>query len=357
MGYCSTQMLGMTASAIQSVGVSSTSQSDARPSTDPNAQVREPGGKARSLLMRLPEPSLRTQWWLALANLICQIGIMASGATVRVTASGLGCETWPRCNGDSFVPVPGAAPWIHQIIEFGNRTLTFVLTAVSIALLLAVLRAGRRKHLKMLAWIMPFGILAQGIVGGITVLAGLLWWTVAIHLIPSLALVWFASMLFARIREDDDEPVRRTVGTPLRLLTLLSGVALAAVLVTGTLVTGAGPHAGDARVGAHERLQIDIDLLAHIHGELMLAYLALVIGLLFALYAVGAERLVKRRAIYLAIGVLGQGLIGIVQYWMGVPELLVIAHVAGAGIVTALTGMLWASGRSRGAAPVSATAD
>lgn len=344
-------MPGSAAAAIQSLGVSSTSQSDARPAPENAAEVRGRGGKARSLLLRLPAPSLRIQWWLALANLFCQIGIMASGATVRVTASGLGCETWPRCNGDSFVPVPGAAPWIHQLIEFGNRTLTFVLTAVSIALLLAVLRAGRRKHLRILAWLMPFGILAQGIVGGITVLAGLLWWTVALHLIPSLALVWFASMLFARIREDDDAPVRRTVGTPLRLLTVLSGVALAAVLVTGTLVTGAGPHAGDARVGAHERLQIDIDLLAHIHGELMLAYLALVIGLIFALYAVGAERLVKRRAIYLAIGVLGQGLIGIVQYWLGVPEVLVILHVAGAGIVTALTGMLWASGRSRSVEP------
>lgn len=338
--------------AIQSEAVSSTSQPDALPLNDSTAEGRGPGGRARSLLMRLPMPSLRTQWWLALFNLICQTGIMASGATVRVTASGLGCETWPRCNGDSFVPVPGAAPWIHQLIEFGNRTLTFVLTAISIALLLAVLRAGRRKHLKLLAWIMPFGILAQGIVGGITVLAGLLWWTVALHLLPSLLLVWFSAVLFVRIREDDDAPIRHTVGTPLRSLTAISAVAMAAVLVSGTLVTGAGPHAGDARVGAHERLQADIDFLAHIHGELMLGYLALIVGLIFALYAVGAERLVKRRAIFLSIGILGQGLIGIVQYWLGVPELLVVFHVAGAGIVTALTGALWAAGRSRAEEPV-----
>ncbi|MFN3340566.1 MAG: COX15/CtaA family protein, partial [Dietzia sp.] len=154
-------------------------------------------------LSRLPMPSIRLQKGLALANVFAQIGIMTTGVTVRVTASGLGCETWPRCNQDSFVPVPGAEPALHQAIEFGNRLLTFVLVAIAVALLLAIHRAGRRRGLKVLAWAMPAGILAQAVIGGITVLAGLVWWTVALHLLPSMILAWLAAVLFVRIGEAD----------------------------------------------------------------------------------------------------------------------------------------------------------
>lgn len=297
---------------------------------------------------------MRVQWWLALLNLVCQIGIMATGATVRVTASGLGCEEWPRCNESSFVPVPGAAPWIHQIIEFGNRTLTFVLTAVAILLLLAVLRAGRRRELKVLAWIMPFGILAQGIIGGITVLTGLLWWTVALHLVPSLLLVAFAAVLFARIGESDDTPVRTIAGPRFRGATILAGLLLAAVLVTGTLVTGAGPHAGDGRVLAEDRLQVEIELLARIHGEMMLVFLVVVAALVVTTYRRRLDPVLRVRALLLVGGIVVQALIGIIQYFTGVPAGLVILHVLGAGVVTAFTAMLWAAGRARRLAPVEA---
>ncbi|WP_333619275.1 COX15/CtaA family protein [Dietzia sp.] len=299
------------------------------------------------MLSRLPVPSSRTLWWLALLNLICQIGIMGTGAIVRVTASGLGCEEWPRCNQDSFVPVAGAAPWVHQLIEFGNRTLTIVLTVVAVLLLLAVLRAGRRTELKALAWIMPFGILAQGIIGGITVLAGLLWWTVALHLVPSLLLAACAAVLFVRIQEPDDAPVRVLAGSRFRSGIVLSGALLAAVLVAGTLVTGAGPHAGDGRVKAEDRLQVDIDLLAHIHGELMAVYLILVVALVVIAFRKGMDRVVRRRGIVLVCGILAQGAIGLIQYFTGVPEALVVLHVLGAGLVTALTAILWAGCRVR----------
>src|SRR5699024_1874363 len=139
---------------------------------------------------------------------------MTTGVTMRVTASWLRCETWPRCNEDSLVPVPGAAPALHQAVEFGNRLLTFVLTAVAVALILAVLRAGRRHQITLLALAMPLGIVAQAVIGGITVLTGLLWWTVALHLMPSMVLAWVAAILFVRIGEDDEAPARRVVPAP-----------------------------------------------------------------------------------------------------------------------------------------------
>ncbi|WP_107747576.1 COX15/CtaA family protein [Dietzia psychralcaliphila] len=294
-------------------------------------------------LSRLPMPSIRLQKGLALANVFAQIGIMTTGVTVRVTASGLGCETWPRCNQDSFVPVAGAGPAMHQAIEFGNRLLTFVLVAIAAALLLAIHRAGRRRGLKVLAWAMPAGILAQAVIGGITVLAGLVWWTVALHLLPSMILAWLAAVLFVRIGEADDSPARRVVPEPLSWLTILSAVLLAGVLVTGTMVTGAGPHAGDARIEAADRLQMPIQWLVHFHAELMVGYVCLLIGLAFGLIALRAQGPAIRRCLILIGLIAAQAVVGITQYQLGVPELLVVLHVTLAGAITAVTGALWAS--------------
>ena len=305
----------------------------------------------RGPLSRLPLPSLRVQKGLALANVIAQVGIMTTGVTVRVTASGLGCETWPQCNQDSFVPVPGAAPALHQSVEFGNRLLTFVLAAVAGALLLAVYRAGRRRGLKLLAWAMPAGILAQAVIGGITVLAGLAWWTVALHLLPSMILAWLAAVLFVRIGEDDAVPARRVLPRPMAWLTILSAVLLTGVLVTGTMVTGAGPHAGDARVEAADRLQLPIQWLVHFHAELMVGYLCLVVGLVLGLAALRAPGPAIRRCAILIGLIVAQAVLGITQYQLGVPELLVVLHVTLAGTITAVTGSLWAAGVIREKAP------
>lgn len=298
-------------------------------------------------LRRLPLPSAQLQRLLALINLICQIGIMTTGVTVRVTGSGLGCETWPRCNEDSFVPVPGAQPALHQAIEFGNRLLTFVLVAVAVALVLAVLRAGRRKEVVVLACLMPLGIVAQAVIGGISVLLSLEWWMVALHLLPSMVLAWFAAVLFVRIQEDDDVPPRVLLSKPLRALTLIAATMMAAVLATGTMVTGAGPHAGDADLTAEHRLQMDIQFLVHLHAELMHSFLALIVGLLCALYVVNATRLVKRRAWVLVGIILVQAAVGLVQYWLGLPEALIVVHVTLAGITVAQTALVWSSGRVR----------
>ncbi|NLD86513.1 MAG: heme A synthase [Actinomycetales bacterium] len=318
-----------------------TATSQAPSSSDPAESAPVGSGGP---LSRLPLPSMRLQKGLALANVFTQIGIMTTGVLVRVTASGLGCETWPKCNQDSFVPVPGAGPAVHQAIEFGNRLLTFVLVAVAAALILALLRAGRRKGLILLSLTMPVGILAQAVIGGITVLAGLIWWTVALHLLPSMVLAWLAAVLFVRVGERDDASPRQVVPTPLRWLTILSTVLLAGVLATGTMVTGAGPHAGDARIGAADRLQLPIQWLVHFHAELMVGYVCLLIGLVAGLIALKTSGPAIRRAWILIGMIAAQAVVGIVQYWLGVPELLVILHVTLAGAITAVTGALWAAG-------------
>ena len=192
------------------------------------------------------------------------------------------------------------------------------------ALLLAVYRAGRRRDLKVLTWAMPAGILAQAVVGGITVLAGLAWWTVALHLLPSMVLAWLAAVLFVRIGEGDRSPARRVVPAPLTWLTVLSAVLLSGVIVTGTMVTGAGPHAGDARVEAGDRLQLPIQWLVHFHAELMVGYVCLLIGLLLGLIALRAQGPAIRRSAILIGLIAAQAILGITQYQLGVPELLVV---------------------------------
>ena len=137
---------------------------------------------------------------------------------------------------------------IHQAVEFGNRMITFLVVLTAALAVLAVTRARRRREVLVYAWLMPASTVVQAVIGGITVLTGLLWWTVAIHLLASMTMVWLSVLLYVKIGEPDDGVPTRRVPKPLRQLTFLSAVVLAAVLVTGTLVTGAGPHAGDKSV-------------------------------------------------------------------------------------------------------------
>src|SRR4051795_7078316 len=194
----------------------------------------------------LPAPSMRTQRLIAGAVVLTQGGIAVTGAIVRVTASGLGCPTWPQCFPGSFTPVPVAeVPVIHQAVEFGNRMITFLVVLTAALAVLAVTRARRRREVLVYAWLMPASTVMQAIIGGITVRTGLLWWTVAIHLLASMTMVWLSVLLYVKIGEPDEDPPTPVVPKPLRHLTALTTVVLAAQLVTGTLVTGAGPHAGD----------------------------------------------------------------------------------------------------------------
>ncbi|MGB5151277.1 MAG: heme A synthase [Mycobacterium sp.] len=301
------------------------------------------------LVDTLPMPSMRTQRVVAACVILTQGGIAVTGAIVRVTASGLGCPTWPQCFPGSFTPVPHPeVAGIHQAVEFGNRMLTFLVILTAAAAVIVVTRARRRPEVLRYAWLMPASTVAQAVIGGITVLTGLLWWAVAIHLLVSMAMVWLAVLLYAKIGEPDDGiPVSR-VPTPLRQLTMLSGVALSAVLVTGTMVTGAGPHAGDKSLERPvPRLEVEITTLVHMHSTLLIAYLSLLVALGFALLAVRASRPVLTRLGVVVMLVAAQGALGAVQFFTGVPEALVALHVAGAGACTAATAALWASMRER----------
>lgn len=297
----------------------------------------------------LPAPSLRVQRLIAAAVIATQGGIAFTGAIVRVTASGLGCPTWPQCFPGSYTPVAIAeVPRIHQAVEFGNRMVTFAVLIAAAAVVLAVIRARRRTEILVYAWLMPASTVVQAVIGGITVRTGLLWWTVALHLLISMAMVWLAVLLFVKVGEPDTGVTRPLTPAPLRTLTLLCAATLAAVLVTGTLVTAAGPHAGDR--GATRpivRLRVEITTLVHLHSSLLVAFLALLVGLTFGLLAVHAAKPVLLRLGVLIALVCGQGLLGAVQFYTGVPAALVAAHVGGAALCTAAAAALWASMRER----------
>lgn len=297
----------------------------------------------------LPDPSLRVQRAVAALVVLTQGGIAVTGAIVRVTASGLGCPTWPQCFPGSFTPVAHAeVPRIHQAVEFGNRMVTFAVVIAAALAVLAVTRARRRREVLVYAWLMPVSTVVQAVIGGITVRTGLLWWTVAIHLLTSMTMVWLSVLLYVKVGEPDDGVARDRVARPLRALTALSALNLAAVLVTGTLVTAAGPHAGDRSPSRTvPRLKVEITTLVHAHSSLLVSYLTLLVGLGFGLLAVGAGRAIRLRLGVLVALVCAQAAVGTAQYFTGVPAALVAVHVAGAAACTAATAALWASMRER----------
>jgi cytochrome c oxidase assembly protein subunit 15 len=275
---------------------------------------------------------------LALANVVANGAIIVTGGVVRLTGSGLGCPTWPRCTEESFVTTPELAG--HGVIEFGNRLLTFVLTAVAVALLVAVLRSSRR-DLRPLAVLAFLGIPAQAAIGGVTVLTGLNPWTVAVHFLVSVVLTAVATVLWLRSREPG-------VGRPLvrrPVALLVGGIAAvtAAVLVLGTIVTGSGPHSGDVDgddVPTGDRMGFDIELVSQLHADVVFLLVGLTIALLVALYATDAPGRVRRAARDLLVVQLLQGVIGFVQYFTHLPVVLVLLHMLGAVLVTAYTARL-----------------
>jgi len=282
---------------------------------------------------------------LAVAAVAAQAGIAVTGSVVRVTASGLGCPTWPQCFPGSLVPTPHPeVAALHQWVEFGNRLLTVVVVAVTGLCLLAALRTQpRRPRLVRLALVQPLGVVAQAVIGGFTVLLGLAWWSVSVHFLVSMVLVWLAVQLVHATREGDGPP-RPLVPPAVRGLVRASTAVLAALLTAGTLVTAAGPHAGDART---PRLALGVPATAQLHADLLFLYLGLLVGLGFALHAVAAPPVLRHRYRLLTAAVVAQGVLGGVQYALGVPEALVSLHVLGAALVTVAAAALWAATSQR----------
>ncbi|MGC5334983.1 COX15/CtaA family protein [Micromonospora sp. DT62] len=291
---------------------------------------------------------------LALASIIANAGIVVTGGAVRLTGSGLGCPTWPRCTEESYVTTPEMG--IYGVIEFGNRLLTFAVGFIALAVLLAVLlHLPRRRDLVPLAVAVLLGIPAQAVIGGITVLTDLNPWVVGLHFLASMLVIAAAYALWRRIK-DPAGPAVAVVPAPLRTLAALTTVVSAAVLVIGTWVTGSGPHAGDHGAA---RNGLDPETISQVHADSVFLLIGLSVALVFAFRAVGAQRAARAALVLVAVE-LGQGLIGFVQYFTNLPALLVGAHMLGSCLVLLATLSVQWSTRERhpvGPAPAPDDAD
>ncbi len=266
--------------------------------------------------------------------LFLQGALVVTGGAVRLTGSGLGCPTWPQCTPGSYVPVAGQIQGqVHAWIEFGNRLITFVLVIAALVTLIAVLRSGRR-DLRILAIGQFLGIFGQGVLGGITVLTHLNPISVASHFLLSIILIAAATSLFTRRHT----PAIKKLSELAPDIFSRAHVSLSAlVLVFGTVVTGSGPHAGDINA---PRLHIKIQTAALIHGSAVV--LLLLLTLAFYLSKQTSPATKKLLTIFALIS-LAQGLIGLIQYLQGVPELLVATHLAGSTLVWIAAWRVWLS--------------
>ncbi len=277
---------------------------------------------------------------IAWASLISQTLIVGTGGAVRLTGSGLGCPTWPRCTADSFVATPEMG--IHGIVEFGNRLLTFVLVVIAIIAFAFVVRMRRdRPELLRLSVALGLGIPAQAVIGGITVLTGLNAWIVGLHFVVSAVLVALATVFVVRVYRGPATGLL-TVPPAYRALALAATAGVWVTVLIGIVVTGAGPHAGD---GGAARNGLDPELLQHVHS--WPAYATFAASVLLALGAVRLGRpLVRRAALGLVAAEVAQIAIGIAQARLGLPEILVGVHMVLACVLVALATLVLLSLRA-----------
>lgn len=266
--------------------------------------------------------------WGTNAALVTAILIVLGGVTVRVTGSGLGCPTWPLCTEDSLIATPELG--IHGVIEFGNRMVTFLLIfAVGWAIIAARLQKPRDRMLTRLAWSMFWLVVANAIAGGITVLLELNPWTVASHFLLAMGLLACATFTWHRARWTGGDSARPSAAS--RTLSWAMLGATLVLIVTGTLVTGSGPHAGDS--SEVPRMGFDWTIITIVHGASAILVLALVTALAFRLRREDGGRLALTRIGFFLLALLLQMGLGVVQSLIGLPELLVAAHVVLAAMV------------------------
>jgi cytochrome c oxidase assembly protein subunit 15 len=278
-----------------------------------------------------------------LANLVGQVGIVITGGLVRLTGSGLGCDTWPRCNDTQWTP-HGANSW-NTYVEFGNRMLTYVLGAIAVAaIVVAWKHRPIRKEIRYLAAFQLFAIVGQAILGGITVLTDLHPVAVASHLLLSMFMIASAVALYERSGEGDG-PVEPLVRREIRLFGAGTLAVLAALLVVGTVVTGSGPHAGDDKA---RRFDVNVDQMAWLHADLAFLLLGAAIALALALRVTDAPTAPQHRVWWLLGVLLPQGLIGYTQYFNGLPEWQVSLHMLGACLIVVTTTRILFGLRTRG---------
>ncbi len=274
-------------------------------------------------------PTQRTVERAALIAVVMAVVIVVTGGAVRLTGSGLGCPTWPRCTDQSLTPTD--AMGFHGIIEFGNRMLTYVLcAAVGWAIITARAAKPMRSSVTRLGWAQFWIVMGNAVLGGIVVLVGLNPYTVAAHFLLSTALLAVAVLTWQRAREGDGAP-RPLVGKAVVQLTWLLVAAAGTLIAVGTIVTGAGRHAGDT--SEVYRIPLDWTMITQLHADLAWVVVALAVALWFVLKAVDAPAGPRARARDLFLVLLGQGVIGYVQYFTKTPEILVGLHMFGSCLV------------------------
>lgn len=277
-----------------------------------------------------------TSPWLRrilVANLVLQVVIVVTGGLVRLTGSGLGCPTWPRCEGDSFAPVIHDAMTFHPFVEYGNRLLSVLVGVGALATVWAVTRWARHRTPMFGLALAVIGLtLAQGGLGGITVLTGLHPITVMGHFLISMALVSLSTTLLLRDYQSD-ERARPTVPLLLRQLAIATGALLVVVLILGTVVTGSGPHSGDAERPA--RFGLDPRTISWLHADSVMLFVGFVVAMVVATRLLSGAARSRDWWGWVLLVSLAQGVIGYTQYLTGLPELLVLVHMLGAAALTA----------------------
>ncbi|MHA5049989.1 COX15/CtaA family protein [Streptomyces sp. SD15] len=298
----------------------------------PNVTRADAVAFARNPLAFIAErwtPTPRTVRRAALAALVMAVVIVVTGGAVRLTGSGLGCPTWPKCTDDSLTTT--SAMGFHGVIEFGNRMLTYVLcAAVGWAIIAARSQKPWRRSLTRLGWAQFWVVMSNAVLGGIVVLVGLNPYTVAAHFLLSTALIAVATVMWQRTHEGDAAP-RPLVGKPVRQMVWILVAVTVLLIAVGTVVTGAGPHAGDS--SEVERIPLNWENVTKLHAVLAWIVVTLTFALWFVLKAVDAPKgpLDRTRDLFLIL--LGQGVIGYAQYFTDLPEVLVGLHMFGSCVV------------------------
>ncbi|SCK22894.1 heme A synthase [Streptomyces sp. WMMB 322] len=283
----------------------------------------------------------------ALSALVMSVLIIVTGGAVRLTGSGLGCDTWPKCTGDSLYATSEMG--VHGAIEFGNRLLTYVLSAaVGWAIVAARSAKPRRRRLSRLAWSQFWIVMGNAVIGGVTVLTGLNPYTVAGHFMLATGLLTVATLTWLRAGEGDTPP-RPLAGTTVKRLVRALVVAAGLLVAAGTVVTGAGPHAGDS--SKVPRMPVDPQTAAQAHAALAWIVVALTLAVWLVLRVSQAPAGPRRRTRELLVVLLAQGVIGYVQYFTDLPEVLVGLHLLGSALVWIAVLRLLLSLRERGLPP------
>ena len=267
--------------------------------------------------------------------LVGQIVLVGTGGLVRLTSSGLGCPTWPKCTDASLVNTPEMG--IHGFIEFGNRLLGVVLGLIAIVAFLMILKLRKsRPELFWLTLLAGLGIPAQAVIGGISVLTDLNPYVVGLHFVISTVLVALCTAFLIRLYAVPGPRVRAVPGWFAGIAHLTSFV-VAVTIIVGILTTGSGPHSGDSKA---TRNNLNPEILEHVHAIPAYVTFALTLVLVVASLRIRTTRVHRYTMYLLAVEVL-QIAVGLIQANTGLPGILVGIHMMlAATLAAAMTAVI-----------------